>query len=114
MASWPGQRTYGDDRVFAVGTNAKRWRARYSGAYSLVAGQAKWRFRLIMTNSGMTRRRFFQASLPVFAGLRALAGTVEPDVRPEADVEVEGTESPERITVEDRADKAVFSNGLVT
>ena len=43
-----------------------------------------------------------------------MAGTVEPDVRPEADVEVEGTESPERITVEDRADKAVFSNGLVT
>jgi hypothetical protein len=42
-----GRGPAGHDRAFAVGTNAKRWRAGHSGVYSLATGQAKWKFRLI-------------------------------------------------------------------
>ena len=45
MAFWPGQRTCVDNKVFAVGTNAKKVASRALGIYSLVAGQAKWKFR---------------------------------------------------------------------
>jgi hypothetical protein len=32
MAFWPGQRTCGDDKVFAVGTNAKKVASRTLGS----------------------------------------------------------------------------------
>jgi len=46
------------DRVFAVGTNAKKWCAGHSEVYSLVTGQAKWKSRLI----GIESRRVFDCA----------------------------------------------------
>ena len=44
-----GRGPAGQEAGFAVGTNAKRWRAGHSGVYSFVAGQAKWKSRLNLT-----------------------------------------------------------------
>ena len=41
-----GRGPAGHDRVFAVGTNAKKMVSQHSGVYSLVTGKAEWRFRL--------------------------------------------------------------------
>jgi hypothetical protein len=45
-ASRPGQRTCGDDKAFAVGTNAKRVASRALGSIFSGRWAAKWKFRV--------------------------------------------------------------------